>query len=494
MTVFADPAANRELVKDCESLLAAKDTLRGSAALNWSTGTALSSWTGVTTGGTPTRVTGLSLASTSMTGSIPPEIGHLLDLTTLNLKSNSLTGDIPSELGWLDHLTELRLSGNTLTGCIPLNLRSVTTNDLSSLNLPYCEPPAPSNLRAGTPGEGSLSLLWDALTGASKYHVEVWEPEGRRWRSDSATITGTTYTVAGLACVTAYDVRVRAYGNGTTYAAAWGAPSAALTATTGVCTPPVFDPASYMFSVVESAEPETAVGTVTATDDSGEPVTYAISDGNTGDVFAIEETSGAISVFGALDYATTSSYALTVTATDAAGGTATAEVTIAVTEFVIDYDADDDGLIEVADLAQLDAIRWDLDGDGVASAADHAAAYPFAPAGMGCPAAGCTGYELMADLDLDTDGSGAVDAADAYWHEGAGWAPIGREGAAYRGDFDGNGHVIANLRIARGGTNEVGLGHTAVSGAIMAGLVSPNLADEDVQGLKATYAHHRDDH
>ena len=61
-TVFADPADNRELVKDCEALLAAKDTLRGTATLNWSTGTALSSWTGVTTGGTLARVTGLSLA------------------------------------------------------------------------------------------------------------------------------------------------------------------------------------------------------------------------------------------------------------------------------------------------------------------------------------------------------------------------------------------------------------------------------------------------
>ena len=29
-----------------------------------------------------------------------------------------------------------------------------------------------------------------------------------------------------------------------------------------------------------------------------------------------------------------------------------------------DYDRDDDGLIEVANLAQLNAIRWDLDGDG----------------------------------------------------------------------------------------------------------------------------------
>ena len=31
-----------------------------------------------------------------------------------------------------------------------------------------------------------------------------------------------------------------------------------------------------------------------------------------------------------------------------------------------DYDQDDDGLIEVNSLARLNAIRWDLDGDGVA--------------------------------------------------------------------------------------------------------------------------------
>ena len=29
-----------------------------------------------------------------------------------------------------------------------------------------------------------------------------------------------------------------------------------------------------------------------------------------------------------------------------------------------DYDADNDGLIEVGSLAQLNAIRWDLDGNG----------------------------------------------------------------------------------------------------------------------------------
>ena len=40
----------------------------------------------------------------------------------------------------------------------------------------------------------------------------------------------------------------------------------------------------------------------------------------------------------------------------------------------------------------------------------------------------------------------------------------------------------------------LGLGHSEDRSAIMDGLVSPNLADTDIKGLKATYAHHRDDH
>lgn len=44
------------------------------------------------------------------------------------------------------------------------------------------------------------------------------------------------------------------------------------------------------------------------------------------------------------------------------------------------YDKDDDGLIEIDNLEQLNAVRWDLDGDGVADlpeyADDYAAAFP----------------------------------------------------------------------------------------------------------------------
>ena len=124
-----------------------------------------------------------------------------------------------------------------------------------------------------------------------------------------------------------------------------------------------------------------------------------------------------------------------------------------------DYDADDDGLIEVSNLAQLDAIRHDLDGDGSPARANpgaYSAAFPGAIAGMGCPElSGCIGYELVADLDFDTNGNGRTDSGDTYWNDRAGWQPIGR--GAFSGTwpeflstFDGGGHTIANLYINRG--------------------------------------------
>ena len=122
-----------------------------------------------------------------------------------------------------------------------------------------------------------------------------------------------------------------------------------------------------------------------------------------------------------------------------------------------DYDADKDGLIEVSNLAQLAAIRADLNGDGVSPAPAYAAAFPNAMPGMGCPDAGCTGYELISDLDFDTNGNGEADAGDAYWNDGAGWIPIGDFAHKFTADFDGNDHTIANLYINRSRASSVGL-------------------------------------
>ena len=132
-----------------------------------------------------------------------------------------------------------------------------------------------------------------------------------------------------------------------------------------------------------------------------------------------------------------------------------------------DYDDDNDGLIEVRNLAQLDAIRYDLNGDGMrgsVSASDWArytAAFPNAVSGMGCPAT-CTGYELRNSLDFDTNGNGQADSGDAYWNGGQGWASIGgftfadfaplNTTGTYTATFDGNkddGYSISNLYINR---------------------------------------------
>ncbi len=263
------------LMQDCTALLAAKDTLRGTGTLNWDTGTLISSWDGVTTEGTPARVTKVELDDEDLTGTIPADLGELSKLTHLDLSDNSLTGNIPRELGHLDNLEEIRLSGNTLTGCIPYGLKDVTTNDLSSLNLLYC-PSAPGAPTAGTAAETSLALSWTAVANSSKYRVEYREGTVGPWTVDDDAITTTSHTVDGLLCETEYQFRLSAYGNGTTYAAAWSDPSESLTGTTGSCTPPVFGAASYSFSVRDDAAAGSVVGTVSATDNSTGPVVYDI--------------------------------------------------------------------------------------------------------------------------------------------------------------------------------------------------------------------------
>ena len=114
-TVVASPAANPGLVADCTVLLAAKDTVAGTATLNWSASTDITSWDGVTLSGSPSRVMELDLTSMSLTGTIPVGLGSLSQLTSLNLSANELTASIPRELGNLRYLETLDLSDNKLS-------------------------------------------------------------------------------------------------------------------------------------------------------------------------------------------------------------------------------------------------------------------------------------------------------------------------------------------------------------------------------------------
>ena len=138
----------------------------------------------------------------------------------------------------------------------------------------------------------------------------------------------------------------------------------------------------------------------------------------------------------------------------------------------VDYDSNDDGLIEISNLAQLNAVRWDLNGDGTADVAAnrtrYTAAFPNAAAGMGCPDGDdtdtlpdpCTGYELKNDLTFDTNDDGSVNSMDSgglYWNAGAGWTPIGSRGNPYTGEFQGRGKIIVGLFINNQSAAMVGL-------------------------------------
>ena len=132
-TAVPNPTDNPGLVSDCTILLAARDTLRGTATLNWSADTAMSAWTGITLSGTPQRVTGLSLTYARLNGSIPAGLGGLSKLENLQLANNTLTGSIPPELGSLAELDILYLFNNELTGAIPAALGNLA--DLRFLGL-----------------------------------------------------------------------------------------------------------------------------------------------------------------------------------------------------------------------------------------------------------------------------------------------------------------------------------------------------------------------
>ena len=114
-----------------------------------------------------------------------------------------------------------------------------------------------------------------------------------------------------------------------------GGSQATVTATvtvTDVDEAPAFGTADYEFSVAEDAAVDAAVGTVSATDPEDGALTYAITAGNETGAFAINASTGALTVAGTLDYETADDYHLTVTASDAAGHTATADIEITVTD------------------------------------------------------------------------------------------------------------------------------------------------------------------
>jgi len=131
---------------------------------------------------------------------------------------------------------------------------------------------------------------------------------------------------------------------------------------------------------------------------------------------------------------------------------------------ILDADSDSDGLIEVSTLAELNAIRFNLAGTGrvlsMGGKVDSSGCPYFFEAGQYLQK--CFGYELINDLDFDTNQNGIIDGGDAYWNEneqgiGEGWLPIGAGIGSFEGNFNGNGYAIKNLYINRPTNTQVGL-------------------------------------
>ena len=139
-----DPDDNPGLVSDCETLLASREALAGSATLNWSADISIEEWDGIRIVGSPERVDSLTLNDLGLNGVIPAELGLLAHLFLLSLSGNDLSGQIPSEMGDLGDLAILSLSGNNLNGAIPHELGDIPyliILDLSSNQLTGEIPP-----------------------------------------------------------------------------------------------------------------------------------------------------------------------------------------------------------------------------------------------------------------------------------------------------------------------------------------------------------------
>lgn len=78
------------------------------------------------------NLTRLDLTYNQLTGNIPIEIGNLTNLTFFSLKDNAFTGPIPSEVGNLSKLDFLRLANNQLNGEIPVEICDLDINWWSS--------------------------------------------------------------------------------------------------------------------------------------------------------------------------------------------------------------------------------------------------------------------------------------------------------------------------------------------------------------------------
>ena len=213
---------------------------------------------------------------------------------------------------------------------------------LFAYNMPEDTAPGAVIISSVSPGTGSpLTVSWRAPVGSASW-VTAYDLRYIRTDADKTVAANYTmvndvwigvgplrYVLTGLDGRVQYDVQVRAVnpvGQGP-----WSAVTAGTTQQQSSGSAPVF---AASRSIPESVTAGTAVGApFAAADPDGGSLSYTLSGADAGS-FAIGQTSGQITLAAGvvLDYATKSSYAVTVTATDGSGLSASIDVTINVTQ------------------------------------------------------------------------------------------------------------------------------------------------------------------
>ena len=225
-------------------------------------------------------------------------------------------------------------------------------------------PAAPTGLTT-TPGNNPATLSWDNpnYTSIKRYEYRQSTDGGTNWSPDWTLVansgaTTVKHTVLSLTNGTAYTFQVRAVNN-----TGNGDASGSVTVTP---VPPPAKPTGL------TASERAYEMTLSWADPSNNTITgyesrHKESSASGWGAWTDIAGSGAATVSHTVTGLTNgTAYDFQVRAMNVAG-TSLASDSLTATPFLIDYDTNNNGLIEVDSLAQLNAIRWDLDGDGVAS-------------------------------------------------------------------------------------------------------------------------------
>ena len=321
----------------------------------------------------------------------------------------------------------------------------------------------------------TLTVTWNVVSNATGYKVQWKSGVATYPTSDEqsathgqATIAGggtTIHKISGLTTGTTYTIRVIA--TSTNINLADSVPSEEVMVTLATTRPTNVR--------VTPGPAQLIVAWTEATGATGYKVQWR-SGGQSYNTSDRQETvsGGSTTTYTIENLTFGTTYTVRVTATLAGGTDSTPSDEVTGTPYAINYDSDGDGLIDIKTLAQLHAIRWDLNGDGVVADNDtmnYNAAFPnrvtTSSGRMGCPSGTCTGYELLNNLDFDENSDNEITATDAtYWNSGAGWVPIGSSATKYTGTFHGNDNTISNLFIDRSAASKTGLFGYAEGGTI----------------------------